>query len=395
LRNRAFYLRELVVNLCATVIWLGCANTLLAVDWHLDVLEQPGAQVKYTSLKVDNQGNVHVAYMIDDGNRYPLRYALWDHAVKQWFTMTVDLNIGTCSLTLDSKQHPHISYTDFAGGRLRYAHWDGITWKTEVLPINSDNINYYQSIALTADDRPTISFYEYQGPKGTDFRIRLRTVMWNGKFWELRTVDSDEGSGKFNAMMVDRQDRLHLAYANVSAGTGGMRYALWDGKTWNLEILEGERENNGHGVGWSCNIAVDKQGNPHLTYVDETIKLLKYAVRRGDGKWQIYTIDKLGGIGYPDRNSIALDDNGRPYIGYFDAAKGALKLAHSDGQRWIIEMVDTDGAGFTSSMQIEKGSIWISYADVANGGLKVARRQLASATTVGTSAAAEAGQLKK
>jgi hypothetical protein len=295
--------------------------------------------------------------------------------------MTVDENVGTVSMSLDSKQHPHIAYTDFAGGRLRYAHWDGAKWHTEVLPVNSQNVNYFQSIVLTPDDRPNISFYEYQGPKDTDIRIRLRTVMWNGQFWELRTVDSDPGSGKFNAMTVDPQGHLQIAYANVSASTGGIRYAFWDGQTWNLEILEGEKENHGHGVGWSCNIAVDKQSIPHLTYVDEVEKLVKYAVRK-NGKWQIQVIAKIYGVAYPDRNSIVLDDEGRPYIGFYDSGKGTLQVAHMEGQKWVLEQVDGNGSGYTSSLQIDKGMIWISYADVANGGLKVARRTLETATGV-------------
>lgn len=370
------------------------ANAGSSTDWHRESVDAVGAPVKYTSLKIDNLGNVHVAYVIDDQNRYPLRYAFWDHSLKRWFTMTVDGNVGTCSLALDSKQHPHISYTDFAGGRLRYARWDGVKWKTEALPLNSENINYYQAIALTPDDRPNISFYEYQGPKDTDYRIRLRTVLWDGTYWALRTVDSDQGSGKFNAMVADSQGHLHLAYANVSAGTGGMRYAFWDGRSWKYEILEGEKENHGHGVGFSCNIALDKDSIPHLTYMDEVERLVKYAVRRG-GQWQIQVIARVLGVAYPDRNSIAVDDHGLPYIGYFDAGRGTLNVVHPEGQKWGIETVDADGSGFTSSMQIGNGVIWISYADGANGGLKVAWREIGGSIAMTGSAVAGSGEAKK
>jgi hypothetical protein len=374
-------MRPGILSMAAGLLWLPF-GVVQAADWQIESVEPAGVPVKYTSMKIDSLGNVHIAYAVDDGNRYPLRYALWDHTLRRWFTMTVDQNIGTCSLALDSAQHPHISYTDFAGGRLRYAHWDGANWKTEVLPVNSQNVNYYQSIAISPDDRPTIAFYEYEGPKGTDIRIRLRAVMWNGKFWELRTIDSDQGSGKFNAMVSDPLGHLHLAYANVSAGTGGIRYAFWNGQSWDLEILEGERQNNGHGVGWSCNVAVDKNNLPHFTYVDETDRLVKYAVRSG-GRWRIQVIDKIAGVAYPDRNSIAIAEDGRPYVGYFDGGSGILQIAHPEGQRWAKETVDSNGSGYTSSMQIDRGVLWISYADTLTGGLKVARREL------GTGVAAE------
>ena len=363
------------------------ATPLSAGGWTIDSVDAVGIAVQYTSMKIDAQGNVHVAYVLNDNNHYPLRYAFWDHALKKWFVMTVDQNAGTCSLALDSKQHPHIAFTDFAGGRLRYAHWDGSKWDHETLPINAQNINYYQSIALTPGDRPNIVFYEYEGPRGSDYKIRLRIVQWDGKNWALRTLDSDQGSGKFNSMVVDQQGHLHIAYANVSATTGGMRYAYWDGKDWKIEILEGEKENHGHGVGWSCNIAVDKDSIPHMTYMDEVEKLVKYAVRRNN-KWQIQVIGKVTGVAYPDRNSIAIDRNGVPYVGFFDGGSGSLEVEHPEGQKWVIETVDADNAGFTSSMQIDNNNVaWISYADGANGGIKVAHRQLSSLPAAATGAA--------
>jgi hypothetical protein len=38
--------------------------------------------------------------------------------------------------------------------------------------------------------------------------------------------------------------------------------------------------------------------------------------------------------------------------------------------------VDSHGAGFTSSIQISNGVVWVGYADEASGGIKVAHRAL-------------------
>ena len=352
------------------------AGAMPAADWQIETIDQ-GAPMHYSSMKADGNGNIHVAYVMLDQNRNPLRYAFWDRKLNRWFTMTIVEDGALTSLALDSKGRPHVSYTGFNSGRLHYAHWNGVKWLIETIPLNAGNISYYHSIVIGPDDLPSISFYEYEGPRGTDLRIRMRTVIKRGQEWELRTVDSQPGSGKFNAMAGDAQGRLHLAYANVSAVTHGMRYGLWDGKTWNVEILEGEKENNGQGVGWSCNVVVDKNSNPHLTYVNQSARLLKYAVRK-DGRWQMQVVDRMMGIGFPDRNSIALDEEGRPYIGYYDAGRGILKVAHLDGDRWVAETVDSNGVGFTSSMQIDNGTIWISYADEASNALKVARRPIGS-----------------
>jgi hypothetical protein len=230
-----------------------------AGDWRVESVDNSGPG-RSSSLKIDSRGNAHLAFTVEDGNNHPLKYAMWDGGIKRWFVMPVDQGVSTCSLALDSKQRPHIAYVDYgtgSGAKLRYAQWDGSAWKKQAIPLNSDVIAYYTSIALDAQDKPSISFYEYRGPRDTEVRIRMRVVTWTGELWKVGTVDGQEGSGKFNAMAVDGQGRIHLAYANVSAGTAGMRYAAWNGKSWTLEVVEGTAENNGETVGYSVAIAID------------------------------------------------------------------------------------------------------------------------------------------
>jgi hypothetical protein len=71
-----------------------------------------------------------------------------------------------------------------------------------------------------------------------------------------------------------------------------------------------------------------------------------------------------------------LDDQGNPYISYYDVGSGILKVAHRKDQKWVAEVVDRNFTGFTSSLQIDRGTIWLTYADEAGGGLKCARRSL-------------------
>jgi hypothetical protein len=377
------------------VVSAAAAGAADSKAWQIEVVDASGAG-KFTSMKVDKLGNVHVAYVFEDGNRYPLRYAFWDATLKKWFKITVAEGAGPCSLALDSKQRPHISYVQFgagSGAKLQYAKWDGAAWKIQAIPLSSDIIAYYNSLILDGNDNPSISFYEYRGPKETEFRIRLRNVMFRGDHWEVRTIDSQEGSGKFNSAAIDAKGNVHVAYANVSAGTAGIRYARWNGVTWNAEVVEGMGENNGDTVGYSAGIAVDGEGDPHITYVNASRPMLKYAVRKG-GKWQIYGVDRLGGVAYPDRNSIAIDEKGMPYIGYYDAGRGLLKVAYPSGKNWTVEVVDGNGSGFTSSIQVDRHTVWISYADQANGALKVAHREVADTATISNSMPAGGGSVK-
>ena len=348
-----------------------------APTWNIETVDSSGPG-RYTSLRLDKEGNAHLIYVLED-EQDTLRYAFRDHVLNRWFTMQVARGSGACSLTLDSKQRPQISYVDAgtaSGSKLHYARWDGSAWKKEDLRLSSEIIAYYNSIALDQADRPSLTFYEYRGPRDSNIAIRLRNVMFNGSGWDVRTVDPASGSGKFNSMVAGPDGNPRIAYANVAAGTESIRYAEWNGTAWVREIIEGLRENQGQAVGYSAAIAVYKDGTPHITYMNESVPQVRYAVRR-NGKWEVTTVARLAGVGYPDRNSIALDDNGNPYIGYYDAGASTLTVAFQRGGKWGLVGVDT-GAGFTSSLQIANGELWISYTDDTNGGVKVARMPLSS-----------------
>jgi hypothetical protein len=305
--------KKAIVNVCAVVASVLGTAAAAAEDpvWKTEVVETAGPG-KYSALQIDKDGNLHLVYSVDDGNRFPLKYAFRDQRLGKWFVMTVAQSAGAAAIALDATQRPHISWVDAgsgSGSKLRYAYWNGTKWVGQAIPLNSDVIAYYNSIALDPAGKPTISFYEYRGPKDSDIHIRLRTVTLNGAQWEVRTVDSDEGSGKFNSIASDAQGNMHLAYANVSASTASLRYAFWNGRSWKTEVVDGPEQNNGQAVGYSAYIALDKQGEPHISYINESNSVVKYATRKA-GKWHIQSIDRLSAFGYPDRNSVAFDEHG-------------------------------------------------------------------------------------
>ena len=352
-----------------------CATAANAAEWHEGFVD-PSAAL-YSSMKFDTYGNAHVSSV--DASANQLRYSFWDHMLNKWFTTTVDKSGGFCSLALDSLQRPHISYLNYGTGALMYAHWDGASWQKQKIALPARLIEFYTSIALDQNDHPSISFYEIDDAEGERV-ARLQSVMWNGKFWGLMTVDSTRGTGKFNSIAVDSKGHPHIAYATVNYENASLRYAYWDGESWKIEIVEGE------GVAgtscWSVSLVLDKEDNPHITYTDVPHLLVKYATKK-DGHWKIEAVDSLAREGYPDRNGIALDDQENPYISYFDAGAGLLKVAHRTGQKWTAEVVDGGFAGLQSSLRIDHGAIWVTYADQASGGLKFARRPLEKADTPG------------
>jgi len=367
--------------IAGVVFWTVSTSTSLmaasapSVNWKIEELQASGPG-KFASLKIDTNGNAHLAFVSVDGDRNPLIYGFWDHSLKRWFTMTVTEHAGFCWLVLDSHQRPHISYADAGGAKgskLRYANWDGTQWKKQAIQVNADVIGYYTSITLDKNDNPTLSFYEYEGP-GNVFGLLMRTATWNGKYWEIRTVDGQRGSGKFNSLANNSGRAPHLAYANVQAETMSLRYSHWNGESWETQILEGLQGELPLSVD-SVAITVDQNDNPHIGYTDWTNRVVKYATRQ-DGKWRFQVVDTLTDQAFPDRNGITVDDRGNPYITYFDAGQGVLKLAFRQGGNWMTDIVDHNYAGETSSVQVSHGTVWIAYSDGAGKGLKVASAPL-------------------
>lgn len=352
-------------------LFVSVLGLVKASVWQTEMVDIGGGG-KYTALTIDKAGNAHTAYFNEP--MHELKYAFWDKRLKRWFHMAIDDRCaGFPSMALDSQQRPHIAYIEYGTGRLKYATWTGTSWKTQLIQLNAKLIEYYTSIVLDSEDRPTIAYYEVFGVDTATFELHMRTVKWTGGVWQVSTVDSDYASGKFNSMTVASDDTLHLAYANVKDETASLRYARWNAKTgWSSEVIEGA---NTPQRTFSVAIALDRRNIPHIAYTDPSKHLVRYATYRGD-KWQFLTVDVLAQEGFPDRNGIALDEAGNPYITYHDAGRGMLKIAYLEGARWLAEVVDREFAGFTSSIQIHNGEIFIVYYDSFTNSLKCARRRL-------------------
>jgi hypothetical protein len=345
----------------------------VAAEWQIETVDRSGP-AEFTSMKIDKNGNIHVAY-IPNVAGHPLKYAFWDQALHRWFSMRVTGTASFCTLALDSQQRPHISFADHGtgvGAKLRHAYWDGASWKVQPIEIPAGGVvAYYTSIALDGNDNPFLSFYDY-ADQANNFRLRMRSVFWMGTYWEVRVVDPQGGSGKFNSIAVDTAGRPHIAYANVKYETSGLRYASWTGTGWTTEIVEGL---SGPCPIFSVNQILDKDDNPHISYTLTEQRLVKYATRHAR-QWETEVVDSIQQEAYPDRNGIALDSQGDPYVSYYDNGLGILKIANRRNGKWYGEVLDRDLAGFTSSLAIDHDTVWVSYADNTGQALKVAHRPI-------------------
>jgi hypothetical protein len=97
-------------------------------------------------------------------------------------------------------------------------------------------------------------------------------------------------------------------------------------------------------VGYYSSIDVDNTGKVHIAYYDATNKALKYAqgvISGGDWVWTIETVDDNAAEQYDVGKyaSIGVNNNGVPFISYYDAIAGNLKLANKPtGNPWLFRL---------------------------------------------------------
>ncbi|MEW6041183.1 MAG: carboxypeptidase regulatory-like domain-containing protein, partial [Elusimicrobiota bacterium] len=154
------------------------------------------------------------------------------------------------SLSLDSKNSPHISYCDLLGiGNLKYARWNGISWSTSIID-SAGNVGAYTSIAIDKKDNPHISYYD--GTNGD-----LKYAKWAGTYWSTTTIDSSGDVGLYTSIALDVNNNPHISY--YDATNHSLKYAKWAG-TWSIMTIDSS------GVYGYTSIALDTDNNPHISY---------------------------------------------------------------------------------------------------------------------------------
>jgi hypothetical protein len=334
--------------------------------WTTESVDASGL---YSSLALDSSGNVHIAYVNEqEGIKYGFREA----RSGKWYSMFVDgllgVTTGTTGIALDANQNPHICYTI---GQLRYAEWDGKKWQIQQVNPGSGNISYTCTIAVAADGTPHLTWYQYGAPDGSLYLHIKHAALQNG-VWLARTVDSERQTGKWQSIALDADGNPHVTFDGFISGT--LKYGSWDGKQWNLHIVDSKTNKVGSisTLGMGNFLILNHDGKAGISYYDDNS--LMYAWQLDSG-WKIDTVSNITAfgswIGY--HSAQVLDAQGHPHIAYDDGGK--LKHAWWDGQQWQIQTIVPGGIEQYrySSIGIDKNqTIFISYRDPSDGSLKMA-----------------------
>lgn len=203
--------------------------------WFSQEVDQGSGLVGYLcSIRVNPQGSPMISWYLPAGG---FRYAILRDGT--WLATGLDGNPNDYagkwnSMVLDAQSNPHIAYSDFPGGQLRYARYDGKGWIRSVLHSTLDEPGGAKgmgaSIVLDAQGNPWISYYDEQ---------TLRVAHFVDGKWVKKIVEKlppfvNWGWKEFRSdIALDHNGNPHIVFESLQ----GLEHAWWDGSKWSLQII--------------------------------------------------------------------------------------------------------------------------------------------------------------
>ncbi|MDP6931572.1 MAG: hypothetical protein QGG40_01590 [Myxococcota bacterium] len=243
------------------------------------------------------------------------------------------------SMDLMPDGSPALAYYDRTRGALGFALGalgdDGVSWSHEEVDgypdddgLDTGDRGTYASMAVASDGTVWIAYYD------VNLKHLRYAVRDTDGVWTTGTADVGDGAspdaGKFASLTLDADENPVIAHYDV--GKARLRIARWNGSGFTGEVVD--------------------EGEDHAPDSGE------------EGEEATADVGSFAELQIVD---------GTEYIAYYDAAHGALKLAHGSTGSYEIEIIDDEGdVGQWPDLWIDGGTMHLAYHDVENQDLRLA-----------------------
>ncbi len=306
-------------------------------NWSNESLDNNGDVGHYCSMAIDRYNRLYISYF--DNPNGKLKFA--SNKSGAWISGFISDAVGSIygmntSIALDKQCNAHISYTNDLNN-LRYAFIknDGQIF----VGMADSSASYSSSTSLAIDSK---GFVHISGYNGTSYNIKYVTNQ-SGRFVAADDMDYTVNTGKYSAIAVDSQDKIHLSYFEENGG-GYLRYNTNLFGNWQKMRIEEFYGN----MGMYTSIAVDSKNRIHIAYYDPNAPgNLMYATNKNGvwNEWQVELLDSGAG----EYTSIAIDGNDRVHISYYGNSTNSVKYITKVSGQWSSPReVGTASPGQTS-----------------------------------------------
>ncbi len=182
--------------------------------WNIEVSGQDGVpDFPYGCLLVDEQDVSHLA---GSGLSYAVR------TDSGW---SVENGIAPggkgARLVLDSQGNPHIAHCSVSDDMVRYTHWDGLQWHTQVIEGNA-HYGGGAPLVFDASGKPRIAYLVHDEDHCGGTYVHF--AAWDGAQWQIEQIGTDHASGSYGVCLkMDDIGQYHVTYYGHNLG---LRYAV-------------------------------------------------------------------------------------------------------------------------------------------------------------------------
>ena len=311
-------------------------------------------------------------------------------AFKSPLTLDSNEDVGRdSSIAIGVDGNPVISYFDDSNGDLKLVHCNNSDCSSFDKPIILDgkgDVGRDSSIAIGVDGNPVISYFD-----NTNNNLKLiHCISTNCLTYDSPITvdgnDDDDAVGRDTSIAVGIDGNPVISYR---ASTGGnlklVHCTSSDCAEQDTPIV---LDSNGT-VGFDTSIAIGIDGNPIISYFDNVnanLKLVHCTSSDCAEQDTPIVLDSNGTVGRD--TSIAIGRDGNPVISYSDDTFGNLKLVHCtsvDCSNYDAPLIldNNDAVGITTSIAIGiDGNPIISYFDGLTSDLKVVHCTTISCSTI-------------
>ncbi|MCD4653026.1 hypothetical protein K8T06_03735 [bacterium] len=355
--------------------------------WHWEDIEpMTGQSLEGMDIILDADGYPHIVYCPYRTSEYFLT-----HAYKNTSGWNIDdvTSFGAyrafgINITIDQTGYLHLTYSTRSSLYYQYENSSG--WNTEII----DNNSRTNTLCLDTAENPVVAYLRGNTGQATEINIAI----WTGSDWDISLLDTDNPSYQ-----------PHLTYTNmgqphVSYSNSGISFAVRSGGNWQEEInIDGSISDIGiygsqvmipcynfpdieftyfTGTGWNTefitsganvsaiDLEVSSDGFPHIVYHngDFSNNQIVYAYR-DTNSWHTEILGSGGGM-LQAPPKLALDQNDRPHVIYYDSSLYEMIYAHNPGGSWNKETFLASNPEYVDLKIAPDDHPMIAYIDPTN-----------------------------
>jgi hypothetical protein len=351
---------------------------------HAEAVDTAGSVGYWTSIAIGTDGNPVISYL--DATHNDLKVARCNDPIcagRNETLSTVDAAthvFADTSLAIGTDGNPVISYYDGTNDSLKVARCNdpacaGGDETLSTVDVTSD-VGFYNSLEIGVDGNPVVGYWDAA----------------NGDLKIARCNDPACAGGDETLSTVDSPGTVGFTISLAIGSDGNPVVSYWDQTNRRLKVARCNDPACAGGVtlsavdsvlGFDSSITIGTDGNPVVAYDDglpghlKVVRCNDPACANGDEAPSTVDTATAGGGAFI---SLAIGTDGNPVIGYYDGTTGHLKVARCNdaacsGGNEALSIVDSsDWVGSSNSLAISTdGNPVISYADSTNEDLKVAR----------------------